>query len=205
MTKNILIGLVLMFLGALITYFTLDKINSWGTASTHQEAELIVEKIEQVSKLITVEAQMAEVYKHKEFIQFDISPFRKQALVRVKAKVSMGVDLTKMKVEVRETDKMIILSDIPNAEILSIDHDLDYYDITQGTFNPFTTSDYNKIQRNAKDLIRTQVGESDLLKQAELEGAEMLQMIKFLVEGLGWEIRYKENARLKSLDQPFQN
>ncbi|MBK9982670.1 MAG: DUF4230 domain-containing protein [Saprospiraceae bacterium] len=46
-----------------------------------------------------------------------------------------------------------MISGMPPAEILSVDHDLDYYDLSEGFFNSFSTEDYNKINADAKDFV----------------------------------------------------
>ena len=108
----------------------------------HQEesATVMLNKIEKVVKLVAVEGNISEIYDYKDYYSFDIAPFRKKALVRVNAKVSAGYNFEKMEVIIDEEARIITIINFPDAEILSIDHDLDYYDISQGTFNRFIVS-----------------------------------------------------------------
>jgi hypothetical protein len=39
------------------------------------------------------------------------------------------------------------------VELISLDHTLDYYDISEGTFNSFSAEDYNKINNDVKEHI----------------------------------------------------
>lgn len=154
-----------------------------------EKATILLESIKNVSKLIAVEGYFSEIYDYKEYYGFDIFLFRKKALVRVKAKVSVGYDLEKMKVEARSAEKKIIIGPMPPPQILSIDHELDYYDITEGAFNGFTPEDYNKINKNAKDFIVARVKDSELFKKAEDQKMQVMNTIKALVESAGWEIK----------------
>lgn len=56
---------------------------------------ILLNQIEKVMKLITVEGQMSEVYSNKDHVTFNFSPFRKKALIRVNAKASIVYDFVK--------------------------------------------------------------------------------------------------------------
>ncbi|HNE49242.1 MAG TPA: DUF4230 domain-containing protein, partial [Saprospiraceae bacterium] len=80
------------------------------------------------------------------------------------------------------------ISSIGKPQILSVDHKLDYYDISQGTFNSFTSEDYNRMNQNAKDFIISKVKESDLMNQAGEQMDGIIETIKTLTESRGWQI-----------------
>ncbi|MEL6638502.1 MAG: DUF4230 domain-containing protein [Bacteroidota bacterium] len=163
---------------------------TWDAVSEEERSTVLLERIKTVAKLVTVEGYFSEVYDYKSYWGYDFSPFRKKALVRVKARVSVGYDLDQMKIEAQADRKRILISNLPDPEIISIDHDLDYYDLTQGTFNNFTPQDYNKINASAKELIEKQARSSDLFITAEEQSNEMLEMIRFIVEGSGWTLEF---------------
>ena len=71
---------------------------------------------------------------------------------------------------------------------MSIDHTLDYYDITEGTFNSFSTEDYNRINQQAKDYVHSKAEQSNLLNEATKQGNESLDLIKTLAENMGWKV-----------------
>lgn len=180
----------------------------WGTkmyytfqikTEVKEESKVLLEKIKKVSKLITVEGYFSEIYDYQEYWGYDLSPFRKKALIRVKAKVSVGYDLTKVNFEANTATKTIIISNLPDPEIMSIDHDLDYYDITEGTFNTFEEADYNKMNASAKEKVRKEALNSDLFLTAEAESAELMEIIKFMVEGAGWSLQFE--TRLPTLEE----
>ncbi len=160
-------------------------------AVTREQAQVLLERIEHVAKLITVEGYFSEIYDYKDYWRFDWLPFQKKALLRVKAKVSVGYDLSKMKIEARPEEKLLLLSNLPDPEILSIDHDVDYYDITEGVFNSFKEADYTQMNRNAKKIIEDQALKSDLMLSAEKQAADILDLIRFMAESAGWRMRFE--------------
>lgn len=149
---------------------------------------VLLERIKQVAKLVTVEGYFSEIYDYQDYYGYDLSFFRKKALIRVKAKVSVGYDLEKMKLTAIPETKTIRLSGIPPAEILSIEHDLDYYDVQEGLFNEFSPEDYNKLNTNAKEFIRKKALESDLVKTATTQRNVLFETMKFMAESTGWTL-----------------
>jgi hypothetical protein len=80
------------------------------------------------------------------------------------------------------------MSGLPKPQILSIDHTLDYYDISEGLFSSFSPEDYTRINQRAKDLIRDSALRSNLLSEADAQGAKMLDLMRFMIEGAGWKL-----------------
>ncbi len=157
-----------------------------------QKQEIMLEKIKQVAKLVTVEGEFANVHEYKDFHWSDISAFRKKALIRVKAKVSVGYDLQKMTWEVDSANRIIRVKNLPEPEILAIDHDLEYYDIQEGMFYGFKEEDYNLINRVVKKRLRDAVQKGPLMDKAKEEGIENLEIIQLLVEQAGWSFVVQE-------------
>lgn len=115
-----------------------------------ENSTVLLERIKQVAKLVTVEGYFSEIYDYKDYYGYDLSFFRKKALLRVKAKVSVDYDLEKMKITALPDTRTIRINGIPPAEILSIEHDLDYYDLQEGLFNSFSPEDHSKLNANAR-------------------------------------------------------
>lgn len=171
-----------------------------GAVKSQENSEVVLERIKKVAKLITVEGYFTEVYDYKDYWGYDFGIFRKKALVRVKAKVSVGYDLEKLKLDANSATKTITVSNLPEPQILSIDHDLDYYDISEGTFNTFTEADYNKINTNAKKYIEERAKESQLLETARKEGNQALELMRFVTESAGWKFKMAGATRPNDLD-----
>ncbi len=189
--KNIIsiIGLIaillIVFLGTRYWY-------TKNSFTTQEESEILLERINTVTKLITVEGEFSEIYDYKDFWKYDLSPFRKKALLRINGKVSVGHNLNNIKIESFPDQKRMVISNLPSPTILSLDHKISYYDITEGTFNAFTPKDYNKMNENAKELIRKKAEESILMKTAEDQGLELLEMIRFMAEQMGWTVEIEQ-------------
>lgn len=161
----------------------------WSKQHVEEQANAIVERIEKVAKLVTVSGTFSEIYDYKDYYGYNWSIFRKKALIRVKANVLAGYDLDQIFVQANSATRTIEIGGLPKPEILSIDHDLDYYDMTEGTFNSFTSEDLNRLNMKAKDFIEQTALQSDLLTQAEQRGQELIETIRFLVEGQGWNLK----------------
>jgi hypothetical protein len=172
------------------------------TAVAREQSQVLLERMEKVAKLITVEGYFSEIYDYQDYWRFDWLPFQKKALLRVKAKVSVGYDLSKMHIQALPEEKRFIISDLPDPEILSIDHDVDYYDITQGVFNSFKEADYNLMNRNAKKIIEEQALKSDLMLNAEKQAADILDLIRFMVESAGWSMEFRPRSGVQRPERP---
>ncbi|MFZ1675744.1 MAG: DUF4230 domain-containing protein [Saprospiraceae bacterium] len=179
---------VFLAVAALFLAFTIGAKFFLPKTKTTVDSVVLLEKIRTVCKLVTAEGEFSEIYSYKESKWFDISILSKKALIRVKAKVSVGYDLSKIKVEPDEKNHTLVISGMPPAEILSVDHDLDYYDVSEGFFNTFSTEDYNKINADAKDFIISQVQKSSLMQAADKKRDELIDVIRFMAESAGWKV-----------------
>ena len=157
-----------------------------------EDSSVLLEKIQAVTKLITVEGQFSEVYNYSEYQGYFSMFWDKKVLVRVRATVSAGYDLNHLNLEADPQTKVVRMSALPEPQILSIDHSLDYYDISEGLFASFTPEDYNRINQRAKDLIRDQALKSSLMPAARDQAAKMLDLIRFMVESAGWRLDIRE-------------
>lgn len=199
MVRKLLIGLGILAVFALGIFVT-RSFYKIGAVKSQENSEVVLERIKKVAKLITVEGYFTEVYDYKDYWGYDFGIFRKKALVRVKAKVSVGYDLEQLKLDANPATKTITVSNLPEPQILSIDHDLDYYDISEGTFNTFTEADYNKINTNAKKYIEARAKESQLLETARKEGNQALELMRFVTESAGWTFKMAGATRPNDLD-----
>jgi len=201
--KKLFLAAVVMFFLGLGVWLTL-KYYDWRAVNKEEQALVLLEKIKQVYKIIAVEGYFSEIYTYEDYWAYDFSPFRKKALIRVKAKVSAGFDLENMLIESRPDEKKIYISRLPRPEIISIEHDLDYYDISEGTFNSFSREDYNELNASAKAMILAKAEESNLLDGATRQSDEALSMMRYMVENAGWKLVIKRDLVNKStLDKLF--
>lgn len=148
----------------------------------------VVQSIERVFKVVTAEGHFSEIYDYSNTENvLSFIPSTKKALVVVNARVMMGFDFKKMKMEVDENTHKIKILEFPTPEILSIEPDLKYYNLENGLFNKFDTDDLTKLQADSKEKIKESVAKSDLpqiaQKQLKTLLVEMASMQHFQLEG----------------------
>ncbi|MGB1218097.1 MAG: DUF4230 domain-containing protein, partial [Saprospiraceae bacterium] len=103
------------------------------------------------------------------------------------------------------SSKTIYIQNIPDPEIIALEHDLDYYDIAEGYFNSFSEKELSKIDGKAKESIRKKAMESDLMLKAEQQGNKMLEIIEFMVKESGWKVEYGyAELEMEDLDDVIQ-
>lgn len=181
----LIVGLVVGIVAAL---FFADKLNFGKKDTTEINSSTVVQSIERVFKVVTAEGHFSEIYDYSNTENIlSFIPSTKKALVVVNAKVMMGFDFKKMKMEVDETTHKIKIIEFPKPEILSIEPDLKYYNLENGLFNKFDTDDLTKLQADSKQKIRESVAKSDLpqiaQKQMKTLLLEMASMQQFQLEG----------------------
>lgn len=187
---NIFLGLIL---GAIATYWVYTFFNKKKSKelTTHQSTVLL-EKIKTVCKLIAVEGDFAEIYKYentKERFMSLISS-KKKALVVINAKAQIGYDLKKILMHSDNSNKKIVLTNFPEPEILSIQPELEFYDIQNGFFNSFKPDDLTVLNQEAKKHIREKIPQSGLMETAKKEALQTVLLIEKIVETIGWKLDY---------------
>lgn len=150
-------------------------------------SEVLLERVEKVFKLVTIEGNFSEIYNYENHIFADIWPFRKKALVQVTAKVAVGYDFEDITFEVDEESKTIKMIGNLEPKVLSIEHDVKSYDFENGLFNVITDRDITQMGFQAKEFIREKAEGSDLLSQAEEQKAELMDMLNWMLKASGWE------------------
>ena len=86
--------------------------------------------------------------------------------------------------------KKIVLSEFPEPEILSIEPDIQFYDVKNGLFNSFSPEDLTDLNQNAKAHIRDKIPESGLIDTAKKEALQAVLLIEKIVETIGWKLDY---------------
>lgn len=168
----------------------------WGYRSSISKnqvtvsSDILLESVKNVMKLGTIEGNFVEFYRYENIKHLDISMFRKKAFIRVKAKVLVGFNLDSLGIKIDHPTKKITIGSIPQAEILSVDHSLYYFDIEEGVFNGFNRNDYNMFQKVTKEKIRKKAEKSDLLLKAETELKQHLKVYAKIFEEAGWELEF---------------
>ncbi len=184
------LGLVL---GVFTTYwaYTFFKRKQSKEVTIHQSTVLL-EKIRSVSKLITVEGDFAEIYKYENTKERFLSlvSSKKKALVVINAKAQIGYDLKKVEITSDVDSKRIILTNFPQPEVLSVQPELEFYDIKNGMFNSFSPDDLTTLNNEAKNHILEKIPESGLMATARKEALQAVLLMESIVATIGWKLDY---------------
>lgn len=183
---GLLAGAVLMYW--VYNFFTRKRSRE---ITTHQSTVLL-EKIRAVCKLISVEGDFAEIYRYENRRDHFMKLFssKKKALIVINARAQIGYDFKKVQISSDPERKTIFLTHFPPPEILSIEPELEFYDIKNGLFNAFTPEDMTSLNKEAKTHIREKIPESGLMDSARQEALEAILLIEKIVETIGWKLNY---------------
>ena len=197
-----------LFLGAIATYwiYTFFKKKQSKEVTLHQSTVLL-EKIRSVSKLVSVEGEFAEIYKYENTKERFLSlvSSKKKALIVINAKAMIGYDLKKVEIESDIDNKRIILTNFPQPEVLSIEPELEFYDIQNGMFNSFSPDDLTTLNNEAKNHILEKIPGSGLMETAQKEALQAVLVMESIVATIGWKLDYSsleipENEKKKLID-----
>ena len=125
---------------------------------------------------------------YKDFDYIDFPGFRKGAIVKVNAKVSVGYNLNNLKINTDEKTKTIVISDFPHPGIISIDSDIKFENLSSGWFTNFSEAELSKLNQLAKDKIRQKALNAELIKQAEEQKRDVLDLIFYMAKDSGYKI-----------------
>jgi hypothetical protein len=190
----LLIGGFLAWYG--FSWFYRKKLNPNAGLVTTAEANVLLERIEKVFKVVLAEGYFSEIYDHntkKDF--FGLFEMKNKALVVAKAKVAVGFDFSKMKFEKDEKTRKLRVVEFAPAEILSIDTDYKFYDINQGLLSKFNNEDYTSILSEAKKMMHQKAMESDL---PMIAANQVKVMMKELASTMNWELENTELLEIKA-------
>ncbi len=178
---------------------------SWLTprkAGPEEQATILVEKIQKVAKLITVEGYFVEHYDYGDPDPgpYFIGPFfnwsailpRKEAHLRIRARVLIGYDLEQMEMEAHPAEKRIYLSHLPEPEVLAIDSEVDMFDNQSSIFRPLNKEDYRAIEQGSRKKIESAIANSQLMQAAREQGNDVIELMGFIAEQAGWELLIEE-------------
>ncbi len=191
--RNILLGIVIAF----VIVFGLRYCENKKENREILEANtaLIQKELKNVGKLIVTEGSYAQVFSYSDSkdLMYGLFDARKKALIVVNAKATIAYDLSEVKTDIDETTKTVTITNIPEPE-LSINPNIQYYDVTQDYLNQFTASDYNKIKSRVEKSLKKKIEASELRTNAENRLISELQKIYILTNSMGWTLKYNSKV-----------
>lgn len=184
--KSIFKYSIIFVLGLLIGLFFL-----WKSKQDYrtQQADIIINGIKNVSKLVVTEASFSEVYNYQDVDKyfFETFEFQKKVILLVHAKVQVSYDLKKLEITLDSVKKKLILKHIPEEE-LQIIPDFKYYDLEQSMWNTFTKQELNEIQQNSIDNLLSTIEVSNVKAKAKKQLSIEIQNILNLAKLVDWTI-----------------
>ena len=187
---EVLLGLIL---GSIAMYWLFSFFRrKQNKETTEVQSTVLLERIKNVCKLISVEGDFAEIYKYENTRErfMSLVSSKKKALIVINAKVHIGYDLQQIQLQANNAKKQIVLSAFPQPQILSIEPQLEFYDIKNGLFNSFTPNDLTSLNQEAIKHIRDKIPQSGLMETARREALEAILLMEQLVETIGWKLEY---------------
>lgn len=152
------------------------------------DTTLVIERIEKVMKLVSVEGHYSELLKYDNST-FDFPGFRKKALVQVTGKVLVGYDLEKYQMDYDEENKVLTIDQFPAPEIIAIETNSKYFDIEQGIFNSYSKEELTNIDKKSKEVIRQKALQDQLIQSAEEQKNDLLQIVLEPLILSGWTVK----------------
>lgn len=188
--KHILTTAFALLIGGLVTYIALTRV--YNNQPIQEQSDIITEKIEQVNKLISLESSVAQVYTidQTQKLFFDLIPIPKQAIVIARAKIYVAYDLNKMDYQLDNENKTVILSNIPEPQII-VEPDLQFYDL-KADILPFTKQELTALNKRATELIKKEGQNKELLELAEKSLDINLKEITMIAKEQGWDVVIKK-------------
>jgi hypothetical protein len=180
--------------GALATfgiYSAYRKFSGQEQSIIKNESTILLEKVEKVFKIVLAEGHFSEIYDHtsQKEILFGLTSTNKKALIVAKAKVLVGYDFSKVKINWIVGQRKMIVEEFPEPEILSVDSDYKFYDIDQGFFNKFKNDEYTQLLADAKQTMQHKAIASELPKIAKKQAVVMLNQ---MAGSMGWDLDFRQ-------------
>ena len=200
---DFILGIIVgtLFLGIIVLIYR----NWFSKHKTEEQSVVLLEKIRNVSKMITVEGDFSEIMHFEDVkdVFLTLVTSKKKAIVMANAKVLIGFDMKKIKIQSNNENKILVLEYFPEPEVLSIETDIQYYDVNHGYFNKFSANDLSELNKKVKQNIEDKIPDSELLFTAKNKALETIRMIEQMVSTFGWHLDYKsiEIKNIHSLDE----
>jgi len=199
--KKVIFGILIAIT---VLLFYKQCVQSKNQTVFKENSVLIQESIENVGKLVVTEGQFSEVfsYENSKAIFGDYFSSDKKALVVANANASIAYDLSKIEYNVDEVDKVLSIISVPKEE-LTINTDLEYFDVQSGFLNPFEAKDYNTIKENVNKRLKEKIEASTLKTNAKNRLISELSKFYILTNSMGWTLQYNQTP-IDKLSE-FQN
>ncbi|PID69739.1 MAG: hypothetical protein CSA39_01555 [Flavobacteriales bacterium] len=190
-----------IIVGALILAIIFMVMRIRFTKSKSEErSAVLLEKIRNVSKMITVEGDFSEIMQFEDVkdVFLNLVTSKKRAIILANAKVMIGFDMKKIKLRADAGSKKVFVEHFPNPEVISIETDIQYYDVKHGYFNKFAATDLSNLNKNVRNNIEDKIPESKLLTSAQEKALDTIKVIEEMVGTFGWKLDYSKKELIET-------
>ena len=177
---------LLAFGFAALSGFLLSRVIAGSRESRHADAAPVVNAIQKIAKLATVEAEISDVLRFEEVKSFLIFDFPKSATIRMRGRVIAGFDLSapEFRLQPDEASHTLRIA-LPPPRILAIDPRLEWFDETSGLFNPITPQDRTRWMLWARGQLARAAKQAGIEARAVEHARELLSGT---AEAFGWKV-----------------
>lgn len=207
LTPLIMVGFFVLGIWA-SNYF----LNTGPSEYTNSSSTVVLQKIDQVSKLVTIEGTFEQMYDEENIREFTFYlplpskwRFSKTATIRVYGTVLVGYDMEQIEVYADTSRRVIVLTNLPAPSILAVDHEISYENLDESWFNSFQAKDFTALNKNARKVLEEKAKEAKLLEEAQMAGNQVIQAMKFIAESSGWGFEIEGMGTRESANPNFSN
>src|SRR6266480_7067719 len=145
-----------------------------GRSTTTITHDVVVQQIRAVAKLVSSEATVRDVIVY----QNTWYGSTKRSLVVVTGRLLAGIDLRDNPDVAIDHARRRITIRIPPAKLIAVEiREMQTYDESGGLWNPFTPTDRDAIQRQARAQLVAAGGQLALIRHANESAIELLRML----------------------------
>lgn len=187
---------------AIVLAFLLGMAAFWGfnraggpELSTEEQSTILLQQVRKVMKLVTVEGDIAEMFDSKQTKTYTLylplpTPiaFEKEAAVEVSGKVLVGYDLEEVRLDIDQESRTLRISNLPEPEVLAIDHQVKFKHVKESWWNTFSSDDYSKLNKRAKARLHDKALTSHLVEEARQQGNGLIETIELLAKASGFSV-----------------
>lgn len=148
------LSFILLIIITIILYILLYKKNKKLNIISES---FVIEEIKKVFKLSLLEINTSEIIKYENSKNILFIPLKKKALIIIKAKVLLGFDFEKSKINYNIDEKKLNIEYLPEPEILSIETNYDFYHISKNLISRIKEDDLNVLLSEAKESIKNRI------------------------------------------------
>ena len=166
--KNLKTYLIVLLVGILAGALALHFMTKPGEPKI--TSTTVLEQIQSSSELITTKYFYSKVGKFEKPLDmngWDVPLTKKSFILTYDGEADLGVDLSKIEVEVKNKTIHIHLPEVKILNNTIDESSIEVYDETKNIFNPISINDYKNFAIEQKEIIEKEIETKNVYKKAE--------------------------------------